>query len=203
MGGIGKTQLAVEFAFRYGYNFKGVHWLDMHDLATIDSQIAQCGTQMLLQPWSDELPEQVILTLTTWKQDGPRLLILDNFEDSNAGSEILSRFQDPALRLLITSRRSDWPSALGLIPLPLKVFTEQESNEFLRKYTKDNFISEQLGILAERLGHLPLALELAGRYLEKHKRLIIEQYLTRLEKALDHESMRGYRKDFPIQLNTI
>src|SRR5688572_10202407 len=163
MGGIGKTQLAVEFAYRYSHKFKSIHWLDLHDPATLDCQIAQCGEQMLLQPWSKELPEQVILTLSAWKADGPRLLILDNFEEPHEGGQVLSKLQAPNLRLLITSRRSDWPAALGIRPLPLEVFTQQESIDFLQKYTQNRFSKEQLQTLATRLGHLPLALELAGR----------------------------------------
>jgi hypothetical protein len=43
MGGLGKTQLAVEFAWRYGSQFCGVHWLNLADPTTLDSEIALCG----------------------------------------------------------------------------------------------------------------------------------------------------------------
>ena len=46
MGGIGKTQLAVEFAYRYGHCFKGVHWLDLRDPDSLDASIALCGIHM-------------------------------------------------------------------------------------------------------------------------------------------------------------
>ncbi|HXQ34985.1 MAG TPA: TIR domain-containing protein, partial [Anaerolineales bacterium] len=197
MGGIGKTQLAVEFAYRYGYHFKGVHWLDLRDPKDLDAQIALCGTQMLIQQWPKEQAEQVILTLHTWQKDGPRLIILDNFEELQEASQILARFQNPNLRLLITSRRSDWPSTLGLQRLPLEVFTEADDVAFLQNYTGDKIEADQLITLAMRLGHLPLALELAGRYLEQHPRLTIQEYLLKIEQALKHLSMRGFRKDLP------
>lgn len=197
MGGTGKTQLAVEFAFRCGYRFKGVHWLHLGDLATLDSQIAQCGTLMRLPQWSEKQPEQVQLTLDAWKRDGPRLVILDNFEDPSSGGKVLALLQDPNVRILVTSRRSDWPANLGLHPLSIEVFSDQESVEFLSKYTRTRIAFAQLEMLAQRLGCLPLALELAGRYLEQHPRLSIEDYLQRLERAMDHESMRGFRKEMP------
>ena len=44
MGGQGKTQLAVEFAYRYGRWFKGgVFWVNFSDLATIPEAVAACG----------------------------------------------------------------------------------------------------------------------------------------------------------------
>ncbi len=43
MGGLGKTQLAVEFAYRYGGRFKGVHWLDLRDVSGIGWQPLPCA----------------------------------------------------------------------------------------------------------------------------------------------------------------
>ena len=51
MGGLGKTQLAVEFAWRYGKYFQGVHWLNLADPTTLDSEIALCGGKMGLDNW--------------------------------------------------------------------------------------------------------------------------------------------------------
>jgi len=197
MGGVGKTQLAVEFAYRYGSHFRGVHWLDLREPDALEAQIALCGGRMALQPWPHEQPDQVALTLRAWQADGSRLLILDNFEKVKEASSVLSYFQAANLCLLITSRRSDWPPALGLQTLPLDVFTPVESEEFLRKYLDEKFAKKELDELAERLGHLPLALELAGRYFMLHPRLTIRQYLDKLEHALEHASMRGFREDLP------
>jgi tetratricopeptide (TPR) repeat protein len=197
MGGIGKTQLAVEFAYQYGYLFKGVHWLDLRDTGALDNQIVLCGEKMDFRYWPKEQPEQVSLTLRTWQTDGPRLLILDNLENIQEASHILARFQNQNLRLLITSRHSDWPVTLGLQPLSLDVFTDEESIVFLKKYTKERFTNDDLKKLAIRLGELPLALELAGRYLDLHPRLSIDEYLNKISEALEHPSMRGFRKDLP------
>jgi len=50
MGEIGKTQLAVEFAYEYGHHFQGVHWLDLHVTGTLETQIAFCGEKMGIPP---------------------------------------------------------------------------------------------------------------------------------------------------------
>jgi tetratricopeptide (TPR) repeat protein len=66
----------------------------------------------------------------------------------------------------------------------------------LRKYLPEQRAdSAALQKLAEHLGHLPLALELAGRYLERLSRLGIDDYLAGLEKALDHPSMKNWKPE--------
>ncbi len=187
MGGIGKTQLAVEFAYRCGQHFRGVHWLDLRDPDALDAAIALCGTKMGLA--YDKQPEQVAHTLHTWTTDGPRLLILDNFEEIAKTNAVLSRFQHPSLRLLLTSRRTDFPRSAGLESHALDTFTEPESLEFLAK-TLDSAESEaNRKALAEKLGHLPLALELAAGYINVNQ-LPIPNYLQELEDILAHESMQ-------------
>jgi len=195
MGGIGKTQLAVEFAYRYGHHFKGVHWLDLRDPVGLETEIAKNGEKMFLQPWPDELPAQVATTLNTWQTDGPRLIILDNFEEVGLANDVLAQFQHHNLRILLTSRRSDWPSNLGLQSVGLKVFTKPESLKFLKELLEGRKDStEELENLAEHLGHLPLALELAGRYLQG-KRLTILAYKNQLENVLEHRSMNNWKPE--------
>ena len=167
MGGLGKTQLAVEFAYEYGHRFQGVHWLDLREAGTLETQIALCGSKMGLSLWPPTQPEQVTATMREWLYNNPRLLILDNFEEIEAVNEVLARLRHSGLRLLITSRRTDWNAALGLKRLPLDEFSPQESSEFLRNYiSADRESEDELARLAKHLGYLPLALELAGRYLK-------------------------------------
>ncbi len=195
MGGVGKTQLAVEFAYRYGYRFRGVHWLDMADPARLEEQVAAFGREMGRRAETQE--ELVARTLAAWQADGPRLLVLDNLEDLRAANEVLARLCHSALRLLVTSRRRDWPPTLPLGRLPLEEFTPEESRAFLRRYLpKERTPDGDLDALAERLGHLPLALDLAARYLAQ-LRLTVPRYLAALEHALEHPSMQGWRPDIP------
>jgi len=198
MGGLGKTQLAVEFAYRYGQYFRGVHWLDLANPSQLEAEIARCGMEMSLANFPADQPSQVALTLNTWKADGPRLLVLDNFEAVEQAGDVLTRLRHSSLHLLVTSRRTDWTPASGLRPLPLELFTPKESVAFLTKaLEKRKDMEADLNTLAERLGHLPLALELASRYLNGHPRLTITEYLTQLQKAFNHPSMRNWRKDHP------
>lgn len=190
MGGVGKTQLAVELAWRYGRFFRGVHWVSAAQPEQIAAEIAACGERMGLRPWPVDLPDQVEQTLAAWRTHGPRLVVVDNLEDVSAAREWWPRLHEAGVRLVVTARRRAWPRDLGLRPLHLKVFEPDESRAFLRAYiTIEQAGDEDLNALAERLGYLPMALELAGRYLEKHPWLTVEGYLERLENAMTHSSM--------------
>ena len=117
IGGVGKTQLAVEFAYRYGYRFRGVHWLDLRDPALFDEQVAACGAAMgLPRAPEEDLAAYAARVIAAWKADGPRLIILDNLEDPTAARDILRRLQHPRLRLLLTARRAHWPPTWACAP---------------------------------------------------------------------------------------
>ena len=190
MGGIGKTQLVVEFAYRYGYRFKGAHWLDLRDPSGLDGEIAKSGSIMNIQPWSEKQPEQVQQTLQAWQADGPRLLILDNFEDVSKSNEVFKYFQHPSLRVLVTSRRKDFPKSSGLQIQEINLFTEQESFDFLQKTLDKSETQEEKKRLAEKLGNLPLALELAVSYININN-ISTSDYIGQLDNLITHESMQN------------
>lgn len=199
MGGLGKTQLAVEFGYRYGKYFRGVHWINLADPSQLDSEIANCGREMDFPNFPEEQSEQVKLTLNTWKTTGPNLLILDNFEEPNQANHVFNKLRHSNIRILVTSRRIDWYPTLGVSKLALEIFSPDESVSFLQKFFEGSYTNREdskndLESLAERLGHLPLSLELASRYL-RHKRLKIPEYLKKTDDALEHASMKDWRVD--------
>jgi tetratricopeptide (TPR) repeat protein len=195
MGGVGKTQLAVEFAHRYGRFFHGVHWINAAEPETIEAEVAACGRAMGLQPWPETLPDQVGATLAAWQRGGPRLLILDNLEDVATARAWLGRLSGGPLRVLLTARLADWPGDLGLAALRLETFSPPESRALLEKTSEVSETSEVWDALAYRLGHLPLALDLAGRYLKRHPRKRVADYVEELDEVLAHRSMRRWRAD--------
>lgn len=209
IGGMGKTQLAVMFAHHYGQYFQGgVFWLAMADPASISAQVAECGAQLpeirenyphLEDYYRLDLATQVSLVLAVWRSDVPRLLIFDNCESP----ELLAQWQ-PAVgscRVLITSRRSQWDAGLGIRLLPLHTLTRSQSIELLCKFPasfnsqsySDDEMSD-LAAISNELGHLPLALHLAGSYLARYRHAVTPlEYLGQLKNlhSLDHRSLQA------------
>ena len=132
MGGMGKSQLAVELAYRYGRFLDGVHWINA--AADISAEFAACGQAMQLEYWPEKLPDQVAATLKAW-QEGKgsgelRLLVLDNLEEPDTLGEWLPQLS--GLRLLVTSRRTDYRGAGGVQVYPLEELPRAESLTLLR-----------------------------------------------------------------------
>jgi len=207
MGGLGKTQLAVQFAWQEGYRFVGVHWISAYRQeqaalaveTVIKDSIVRCGRALYLPGWPEgeqELERQVSLTIEAWKQSGPRLIILDNLEDLSAASAWLARLRHTNLRLVVTTRQKDWPPAFGLHELPLSTFSLDESLAFLRCSLDETHASQtDLEALHQRFGGLPLPLDLAASYLQHIRGLTVTAYLAQLN--LEHASLKNWRARHP------
>ena len=197
-GGIGKTQLAVEFCYRYGPFFYGVHWLQADQ--ELDPQIAACGEDMHLSPWPETLPEQMALTLQAWQVQPHRLVVLDNLQDP----QILLDLPAPmrAVKLLVTARRGEYDPTLGVRPLLLELLPRADSLALLRRLAPRlaRAPDPALDALAERLGDYPLALHLAGLYLNLSKSTSPCSYLAKLAQpgsALDQDFLEKWKQTNP------
>lgn len=196
LGGVGKTQLASEFVHRYGRFFHGVYWVSFATPDGVTAKIASCGgvEGMNLSPNFHDLPleERVKAVMAAWQNGLPRLLIFDNCDSE----DLLDRWLPPVggSRVLVTGRRASWDPSLGVIELPLDVLERHESIELLREYRSDlPPSSTELDAIAEELGDLPLALELAGRFLYQSRREVTPaQYLESIQQPdlLEHPSLR-------------
>jgi hypothetical protein len=203
IGGVGKTQLASEFAHRYGQFFAGgVFWLSFADPTGIDAEIAACGGVGAMELYTDAhsltQAEQVAKVRAEWALSIPRLLIFDNCDDlpgTTAETLLAQRMpKSGGCRILVTSRRGQWPRGLGIAALPLSVLSRAESIALLRSHRGD-ISDDEVDAIANELGDLPLALSLAGSYLETYRDETFgapNTYLANLQKQLlDHRSMQG------------
>jgi tetratricopeptide (TPR) repeat protein len=204
LGGVGKTQLAAELAYRYGRFTQGAHWINAAGTAeqnNIEAEIAACGLALGLPGWPETQPEQVAATLSAWQRQPERLVVLDNLEDPGLLRPWLARLA--GVRLLVTSRRRSWPADLGLCSRPLDTLPRPESLALLRALAPrlQALPDEEPERLAERLCDLPLALHLAGSYLQR-VRHSPRAYLEALEHAggaLKYQPLPDSMKDSPTE----
>jgi tetratricopeptide (TPR) repeat protein len=195
LGGIGKTSVAAEFAHRYGQYFAGgVFWLSFADPAAVAGEVAACGGPGFLdvRPDFGELKqdEQVALVQAAWRQAIPRLLVFDNCEDP----KLVEAFAPPTggCRVLITSRRQRWPGGLRVQTQRLTVLSRQSSIALLQQLAP-RLTRDEANAIAEELGDLPLALQLAGSYLAQFDHTTVATYLAELtnDVILKHPSLQG------------
>ena len=198
LGGIGKTQLASEFVHRYGRYFGGgVFWMSFADPAAVPAEVAACGRSLDLRSDYDTLPfdQQIRLVEEVWTRPIPRLLVFDNCEEE----DLLDRWRPRTggSRVLVTSRRSRWGRSLGVRSVPLTTLPRPVSIDLLQKFRPDVPTEEPaLYAIAAELGDLPLALHLAGSFLERYAEAADGQpavYLEALRRGglLQHLSLQG------------
>ena len=198
LGGMGKTQLASEFVHRYGRFFAGgAFWMSFADAGSVSAEVAACGRSLGLHSSFDALTleQQVRLVQEAWQSPLPRLLVFDNCEKE----ELLHHWRPTSggARVLVTSRRPEWDPALGIKTVPITTLPRPASIEFLRRFRPDVPETEPaLDGIANELGDLPLALHLAGSFLQTYRASSYGQptvYLETLRQTdlLAHPSLQG------------
>jgi tetratricopeptide (TPR) repeat protein len=198
IGGVGKTWLATEFAYRYRDRFPGgVFGLTIGHPDTIEPQVASWAEGVgpgLEEREKRDLGRRIEAVLADWADPAPRLVVLDSFEDP----ALLDRLLPGAggARLLITSRVGFWPADLPVTVVALQPLPRDESVELL--LAPRNLRLGPAGITAapeppqraaahqicDLLGDLPLALALAGAYLARSPHVGLGAYRERLRTQL-------------------
>ncbi len=160
LGGIGKSQLAIEYAWRYSAGYDVVWWIRSEEPSTLASDYAALAKKLNLPESEAQEQAVVIEAVREWLNHNTGwLLIFDNAKDAASIKSYLPT--GTGGHILITSRFQNW-STIGS-PLRIEVWSTQESIAFLHRRTGQSD-DGAAGTLAETLGNLPLALEQAAAY---------------------------------------
>ena len=199
-GGVGKTALAVEYAYRHRAEFDAAWWVRAEEPATLVGDLADLAVALRLPGAGQADQYLAVLAVRRWLDDHDRwLLVLDNAQapDTPTGLEVpLTRLVDllpqvPHGQVLVTSRDASWEEHASLAEL--EVFTPEEAVAFLlaRSGSSDEAASIEIAGL---LGWLPLALEQAGAYV-RETRLPLAGYLDRLRQFPALTLTKGRARD--------
>lgn len=199
MGGLGKTQLAVEYVHKYKDTYpNGVLWLTMDQ--DIDEQLITLGRTHNLVNQNLDIKEQLDGIKYQLKSFENMLLIYDN---TNEQKDIEQEFLPKSItnKILITTRNP----IQGYTPIELETLDFENSKKLLEiesgktvLESENKFVEE----LCEKLGGLPLALEMAGAYIkyldlswEKYIELYTKQHLELLNKSKLPESFTKHENN--------
>jgi tetratricopeptide (TPR) repeat protein len=171
--GVGKTQLAVEYAHRYSHEYDLVWWVPCDDAESAHGAMADLTARLGLAGVSqcpDECDHTELFDVLRRGQRYARwLLVFDNANDPEAIKDLIPPMSG---HVVVTTRSSRWEASGDL--LELNVFDRAESIEFLRRRMR-KFSAVSAHRLAEGTGDLPLLLEHAVE-----SRVAIDTYLGRL-----------------------
>ena len=191
MGGIGKTQLAVEYAYRYRDAYPGgVYWVNAAQ--RWQAELAALAEKLGLREDSAaeaDRERRLALAFGRYLDEHPgALVIFDNVEDPLALREPTPDLIPARLpcRLLFTTRRRDPGSPFATLDVPvlppdyaLRLLLSSEARGGLLSDAPASEIQAAKAICSA-LGYLPLAIVLASAYLGKFTRIAPSRYLTRL-----------------------
>ena len=175
LGGVGKTQLALEYAYRCRADYGLIWWIRSEEPTTLASDYALLAQELDL-PQKDAQKQEVVIEAVHQHLSRIKdwLLIFDNAESKEQVYAYLP--QGEGGHAVITSRNRDWEDVAS--SLPIHTWEPQESIAFLLSRTGQNK-AKGAGQLADALGHLPLALEQAAAYIGKN--ISFAAYLNLLE----------------------
>jgi hypothetical protein len=162
LGGVGKTQLALEYAHRFMADYDLVWWVPSERPEQVSLALSELARKMGLQV-GDNVADAADAALEELRRDtSPHwLLIFDNADDPK---QLEPYLPSGAGHVLITSRNQGWSHAAE--PLEVDVFTRDESVAHLLRHVP-KLDPEDAYRVAEALGHLPLAVEQASAWLEQ------------------------------------
>jgi tetratricopeptide (TPR) repeat protein len=192
MGGVGKTELALQYARRHLKDYPGgVCWLSARNLALDIVNFARAHLPNFHIPDGlNTVPEQLQYCWSHWIE-GDVLLVVDDVTDYKL--EVKPFLPEaPRFKVVITTREK----FARLVWLDLPVLTPEAALELLKVLVGVERVERELEAaqaLCKWLGYLPLGLELVGHYLvqDGYLNLRLEQMLSRLEgKRLKQPALR-------------
>ncbi|MGV9887219.1 FxSxx-COOH system tetratricopeptide repeat protein [Streptomyces sp. NPDC003395] len=192
LGGVGKTQLAVEYAYLYRSKYRFVAFVDAEDPDLVPLQFAALARELgLAEVSSDQVVPRVYGAL---RDHRPWLIIFDNGERPGPLLDALpSGDLGSGGHLIVTTRLRGWSGRAGVVDLD--VFSRQEAVELLTRRVS-GMTAAVADRIAEHLGDLPLALEQAAGYMDYHHTAPAE-YLALLASRLEDMIALGELTDRP------
>ena len=208
MGGIGKTQTAIEYAYRHTQHYSALFWIDAETSERMLESYTSIASLLSLSTQYEADQQKIVASVIRWLiSHRDWLLIIDNLEERTLIQPIL-----PALHsgsLLLTTRMQ----ALGTIaqPLAMERMTVQEGAQLLLRRAGRilpgaslNGVSMQEVALAEAIVEamdgLPLAIDQAGAYIEETQCSLADYWALYQSSAVTLLNEPDKHSDYPVSV---
>jgi len=175
LGGIGKTQTAIEYAYRYQQEYRAVLWVGGDSREILIASFVALAVALELPERDERDQNRVLEAVQRWlRLHADWLLIIDNVEELSAVSDVLPTAYRGHILLTTRSRvlgslaqgitiEKMLPEAGALLLLRRSGMIDRQA--LLSATTRE--VREQAVTVAQMLDGLPLALDQAGAYIRE------------------------------------
>src|SRR5579883_206831 len=176
LGGVGKTQIALEYAHRYyPKRFRTILWVNAASKATLEESYLTLARLLELSQQNEREANLIVQAVKSWLEGHTKwLLILDNADDMQLVRAFLP--VRPRGHILLTTRSQIMGNIAA--PMILEAMEPEEGLRFLLKRSGaisleteianlDSTILKAADQLVDLLGRHPLALDQAGAYIQE------------------------------------
>ncbi|MFE9818160.1 FxSxx-COOH system tetratricopeptide repeat protein [Streptomyces sp. NBC_00236] len=195
--GVGKTQLAAEYVYRFGSEYDVVWWVPGDRRALYRQKLAELAPELGLSTGA-EYGERLRAVRDSLRRGDPYsrwLLILDGADEPDQIRDLVPT--GPG-HVLITSRNPEWGEHdSNLVEVP--VYERGESIAFIRRRAP-RLTPSEAGRLAEALEDLPVLLDQSAGWLNDAD-MSVEEYIDLLGGGIDQDVIR-VSADFPLAFQT-
>jgi len=181
LGGVGKTAIALEYAYRYSHEYETIWWVNGETSTNALIAYRDFALQKRIIT-EDAKADEIIDAMKRWfKKNENWLFIYDN-ADSDDFNKWLETYlpQSNKGHVLVTTRSSNFPRSKLV---DIIVFNESDAVIFLKDRTQkigEGYADELAKTLANRLQYLPLALEQAAAYIVETPNVKYNDYIDLL-----------------------
>src|SRR5579872_2474352 len=158
MGGVGKTQLAIEYAYRFAGTYDFAWWVNAEHGGLIGAQFAALGLALGCVDAEADIEVVRAAVLAELRDRGRWLLVFDNAENPAD----IARWLPGSGHVLITSRERTWFEVAT--PVEVGVLARTESVALLRGLVPA-LSRDGADAVADAVGDLPLAVTQAAGYM--------------------------------------
>ncbi|MFE1289088.1 FxSxx-COOH system tetratricopeptide repeat protein [Streptomyces sp. NPDC058751] len=197
MSGVGKTQLAAEYVYRFGSEYDVVWWVNAEKRVTYRRRLAELAPQLGLTTGA-EYGERLRAVRDSLRRGDPYarwLLILDGADEPD---QIYDLVPTGPGHVLITSRNPEWSEHNSKL-LEVPVYARDESVAFIRRRAP-RLTEPEADQLAEALEDLPLLLDQTAGWLNDSD-LSVQEYIALLDGGIDQDVVK-ISADFPVAFQT-